>query len=223
MRIPSGKMGRLPVRRGKKGKFSNILPILCLMFIFWGCGDREETQVSTPEEELLKGWREYNLGNYASAILAFEKVLALVESSGKEKQLWIMSDAYNGLGWAYMNFSKSAGINRENLSISLGKFQSAIACNVDNSDAWVGRAGLLVIRRSSQSDIEESLKSIDNALQGNKGYLYRHDYDSPADLHALKAQCYYYLNEIDRAREEVNLSLAIEEDNDSALAIRGLL
>ena len=67
------------------------------------------------------------------------------------------------------------------------------------------------------------LKAIDNALQGDAKYLYRYDYNSEADLRALKAQCYYYLGEWDKARDEVNRVLAIEKNNSVALTIQSLL
>jgi hypothetical protein len=67
------------------------------------------------------------------------------------------------------------------------------------------------------------LKTIDSAQQGKSEYLYRHDYDSEADLHALKAQCYYYLGELDKTQSEIESTLAIEKDNSIALAIKTLI
>jgi tetratricopeptide (TPR) repeat protein len=193
--------------------------VLCLAFLLFACGTDEEEQTLTPEENAKLGWEEYSLGNYEAAIQAFERVLATSSSStiaGK-------ADAYNGLGWAYMSFSRDAVVNKKNISVSLSKFQEAIALDSTNADAWVGRAGLLLIRRDSQTDLRDALDAIENALQADAAYLYRHDYDSKADLYALKAQCYYYLGELGKASDEVERVLAIEKDNVAALAMKRLL
>lgn len=197
----------------------SLVTILCLAFLLFACGDNEEEQTLTAEENLRIGWEDYSLGNYEAAIQAFERVLAASLSPAPAR----VADAYNGLGWAYMSFSRDAVVNQKNMSISLSKFQEAIALDSTNADAWVGKAGLLLVRRSSLTDLRDALDAIENALQVDAAYLYRHDYDSKADLYALKAQCYYYLGEMDKAGEEVERVLAVEKDNVAALAMRRLL
>ena len=185
----------------------------CLLYS--GCESDPEEQASTPEADIQRGWKEYRSGNHASAILAFES--ALTEDGSH------LSDAYNGLGWGYLDFSQSASVNQKNIATALDKFQEALTRDSTNADAWVGKATLLFIRRSSQDDLREAVKAVDNALQGDPRYLYRHDYDSAADLYALKAQCYYYLGELDKARDEMNRVVAIEKNNRAELAMRKLL
>jgi tetratricopeptide (TPR) repeat protein len=82
---------------------------------------------------------------------------------------------------------------------------------------------LLLVRKNSNNDLNDAIKAIDKALQGDASYLYRHDYDSKADLYALKAQCYYYLNDIENAKKEAERSLAIESNNNSASTLMMLL
>jgi tetratricopeptide (TPR) repeat protein len=214
--FPKGKTQFPHFPKGGLGGIS-LVTILCLAFLLFACGTDEEEQILTPEESLKVGWEEYVLGNYEAAIQAFERVLTASSSSATKV------DAYNGLGWAYVSFSRDAVVNQKNMSISLSKFQEAIALDSTNADAWVGKAGLLLIRRSSQTDLRDALDAIENALQADAAYLYRHDYDSKADLYALKAQCYYYLGEMDKASDEVERVLAIEKDNVAALAMRRLL
>jgi tetratricopeptide (TPR) repeat protein len=217
---PNTKDSRLKTQESRfVTRYSLLVTILCLAFLLFACGSDEEEQTLTAEENLKIGWEEYSLGNYEAAIQAFERVLSASSSSITATKV----DAYNGLGWAYMSFSRDAVVNQKNISISLSKFQEAIALDSTNADAWVGKAGLLLIRRSSQTDLRDALDAIENALQADAAYLYRHDYDSKADLYALKAQCYYYLGELDNAREEVERVLAIEKDNVAALAMRRLL
>ena len=203
----------------ERGTRSHILyaVFFLLLFSFFGCGSdsEEEEETSTPEEFVKSGWEEYKTVDYGGAILAFEE--ALTEDGPH------LADAYNGLGWVYLTFSQNAIINQKNIATSLSKFQEAIKRDASNSDSWVGQAGLLLIRRSSQNDLQDALKAIDSALQGDASYLYRHDYDSKADLYALKAQCYYYLGELDKARDEVKRVLAIEKNNKVALVIENLL
>ena len=194
--------------------------LIVLSVLYFGCGsDPEEEQTTMPEESLQDGWTEYRSGNYGTAILAFEKALI----DGEDISAAAVADAYNGLGWVYLGFSQNVGVNQKNIVTALSKFQEAIASDANNADAWVGRAGLLLARRSSQDDLRDALQAIDNALQGDARYLYRHDYDSEADLRALKAQCYYYLGEWDKARDEINRVLAIEKNNSVALTIESLL
>lgn len=192
-----------------------FIALFCL-----GCGsDPDEEQTAMPEKSLQSGWAEYSSGNYGTAMLAFEKAIA----DGEDASTAIVADAYNGLGWVYLGFSQNAGVNQKNITTALSKFQEAIARDSANADAWVGRAGLLLARRDSQADLRDALKAIDNALQKDAKYLYRHDYDSQADLHALKMQCYYYLGDLNKAREESNRVLAMEKNNGVALTIKKLL
>ena len=194
---------------------------ICVLFfafcvLYFGCGsDPEEEQVATPGEDVQHGWEEYNSGNYGVAMQAFEKAIS---RDGDH-----LADAYNGLGWVYLGFSRNAAVNQKNLATALDKFQEAISCDSSNADAWVGQAALLLVRRDSQDDLRDALKAIDNALGGDAEYLYRHDYTAEADLYALKAQCYYYLGELDEAQNEVNRALDMEKHNSVALAMKKLL
>ena len=198
---------------------SCVFLMSCVLYL--GCGSDPEEERISPEKDILSGWEEYRSGNYGAAILAFEKALNREGEAPAEPSH--LADAYNGLGWVYLGFSRSAGVNQKNIAISLGKFQEAIARDSANADAWVGQAGSLLVRRNSQDDLRDALKAIDNALQGDAAYLYRHDYNSEADLYALKAQCYYQLGELDKSRKEIERVLAIEKDNSVALAMRKLL
>lgn len=210
-------MCRIENSTGSILRFAFFISIMSCV-LYFGCGaDPEEEQGAAPEESLQSGWADYDSGEYGTAILAFEKVFT------EDVPAATAADAYNGLGWVYLGFSRSTGVNQKNIATALSKFQEAVAYDATNADAWVGRAGLLLVRRDSQDDLRSALEAIDKALQGNAEYLYRHDYDSEADLHALKAQCYYYLGERGKALDEVNRVLAIEKDNGVALTIKKLL
>ena len=191
--------------------------ILCIFTLVSCSSDQQDSNIINLENDLQKGWQEYNSGNYESAMLAFEKVL------NEKPSLEISGDAYNGLGWSYLNKSQDVGVNQMNLTNALDKFHEAISQDKTNSDAWIGQACAFLVRKNNTDDFQNILKSIDNAQQGNNKYLYRHNYDSEADIHALKAQCYYYLNKIEDAQNEIKHTLAIEKDNNVALAIKDLI
>lgn len=172
------------------------------------------------ERDIELGWAEYSSGKYEAATQAFERVLNAAEASGDSL---LLADAYDGLGWIYLSFSRTVSMNQNYIAKSLEKFQEAIDLNKNNADAWVGRAVALLVGRDSQDDLQDALKAIDNALQGDADCLYRHDYNSSADLYALKAQCYYYMGEFDNARKEIARVLAVKADNSIALAMKDLL
>jgi tetratricopeptide (TPR) repeat protein len=195
-------------------KIACVLILPCILC--FGCGsDPEEERVITPDKDVQRGWDEYESGEYGIAMQSFERAIT---TDGDH-----LADAYNGLGWVYLGFSRNAGVNHKNLATALGKFEEAVTRDSANADAWVGKAALLLIRRSSQDDLRDALKAVDKALEGNAEYLYRHDYDSQADLYALKAQCYYYLGELNEAQDEVKRALDVEKYNSVALAMQKLI
>jgi len=197
----------------QKSMMTGFFLISIAIMGYYGCShDREDISNIDPDKDLSYAWQEYNTGKYEAAIIAFEKVLSQGAASD------IKADAYNGIGWSYLCISQDASVNQKNIDNAIAKFQEAIRLDNNNADAWIGKAGAIHIRRL-QSDMNNSIEAIDNALKGDAKYLYRHDYDSIADLYALKAQCYYYLGEMDKAKAEADKALGLESDNVSALAI----
>ena len=92
-----------------KNQKSKIAYILCfaLCILYFGCGsDSEEEQISTPEEDIQRGWEEYSSGKYGVAMQAFERAIT---ADGDH-----LADAYNGLGWVYLGFSRNAAVNQKN-------------------------------------------------------------------------------------------------------------
>ena len=198
--------------RMEKVVYCSLLTFILLAFL--GCGsDRQADGITDSEGVLAKGWQEYASGNYASAILSFESVL------NGDAQPDAVADAYNGLGWAYACISGDAGVNKVNVGVALEKFQFALDKDTANSDAWVGMASMLIIRQNSNDDLNKAIACVDKSLAGNTNYLYRHDYNSEADLYALKAQCYYFLGNIDSAKTEINRFLEIDKHNQSAMTL----
>lgn len=187
--------------------------ILCAMASF-GCSDDLEVDAAAVQETLMRGWTAYDTGDFAAALLHFEHVIEL--DAG-------LADAHNGLGWTYLSSSREPVETAGVLAKAQGAFELAIRSETSNGDAWIGLAETLFLRRESDSDFQTALRAIDNAFQGDHRTLFRHDYQSAADIHAFRAACYYYLGETNLARSAIGSALQTEPSNTAALALQGLL
>ena len=171
------------------------------------CSNDTDVEVSTPSNHLMQGWNAYDSGDFTQAILNFERAL----NANPE-----LADAHNGVGWSNL----SLGLP---LSLAQEAFQTAIRIDVSNGDAWVGLANVLYLRQKDRTDFESALLAIDNALQGEKQYLYRHDYNAESDLYTLKACCYFYLGDIEKANQEIENVLRIDKENRTAIGLQRLI
>ncbi len=178
-----------------------------LLGTFFGCSEDTEDNTAPALSHAEKGWGFYQAGDYAQALLSFERALNFDEA---------LADAHNGVGWSHLSLSLAIPVAQE-------AFQNAVRLDAANADAWIGLANLLYLRQKDASDFRAALRAVDNAMNADAQYLYRHDYDSPAGLHALKAACYYYLGENPDARQEVEKALRIDLENRSARALDALL
>lgn len=172
-----------------------------------GCSNDPETDSPNAVNYTESGWRSYQSGDYAQALLSFERALNFDEG---------LADAHNGVGWSHLSLSLNPTLAQE-------AFQNAVQLDASNADAWVGLANVLYLRNKEATDFRSAIRAIDNALQGDTAYLYRHDYRSKADLYALKASCYYYLGEVQSARQETDKALQIDAVNRTAVVLQSLL
>ena len=178
----------------------------CLLILI-GCSSDPDPNTSTALNHMEQGWRSYESGNYAQALLSFERAVNFDEN---------LADAYNGVGWSHLSLSLNPPLAQE-------AFQNAVQLDPSNADAWVGLANLLFLRHKDTSDFRSAIRAIDNALQGDAQYLFRHDYRSKAELYVLKAACSYYLGDDTSAKQEVDKALQIETTNRTAIVLRELL
>ena len=178
----------------------------CLL-IQSGCSRDSDPNTSTALDYMARGWRSYESGNYAQALLSFERAINFDEN---------LADAHNGIGWSHLSLSLNPPLAQE-------AFQNAVQLDPSNADAWVGFANLLFLRHKDTNDFRSAIRAIDNALRGDAQYLFRHDYRSKAELYVLKAACYYYLGENAPAKQEVGKALQIETTNKTAIVLRDLL
>ena len=172
-----------------------------------GCSSDSDPNTPSAVNYTEQGWRHYKSGNYAQALLSFERALNFDEA---------LADAHNGVGWSHLSLSLNPPLAQE-------AFQNAVQLDASNADAWVGLANILYLRNKGTNDFRSAIRAIDNALQGDAQYLFRHDYDSKADLYALKASCYFYIGEHQSAEIEINKALQVNTTHRTAVALQNLL
>ncbi len=188
-------------------KMLAILILVAALLTLSGCSSDSETDTPTALNYTQKGWHAYNSGDYTQALLSFERALNFNAE---------LADAHNGVGWSHLSLSLTIPIAQE-------AFQNAVQLDAANADAWVGLANVLYLRHKEASDFSAAIRAIDNALQTDRQYLFRHDYHSNAELYTLKAACYYYLGEKQDAKQEIAKALQIDSANGSALVLQKLL
>lgn len=190
-----------------------ILVLLCSVATF-GCSDAPDVDAEAARKNLEAGWTAYNQGDFSAALLSFERAVNLNEN---------LADAHNGLGWTHLSASPVPSINPQIITKAQGAFEEAVRLDSSNADAWLGLANTLFLRREKDSDFRAALRSIDNALDADNSLFFRHDYQSPADLYALQAACYYYLGEIELAQSSIGTAIKIAPHNSTVLALVRLL
>ncbi len=191
-----------------------LLPYLMMMLVtvlavlnLSGCSGDSDPNTPSAVNYTEQGWSHYKSGNYAQALLSFERALNFDGN---------LADAHNGVGWSHLSLAL-------NPPLALEAFQNAVQLDASNADAWVGLANTLYLRNKEATDFRAAIRAIDNALQGDAQYLFRHDYDSKADLYALKASCYFYLGEHQSAEVEINKALQVDTTHRTAVALQNLL
>ena len=184
-----------------------IATILAVLTILNGCSSDSDPNTPSAVNYTEQGWRHYESGNYAQALLSFERAVNFDEN---------LADAHNGIGWSHLSLSLNPPLAQE-------AFQDAVQLDASNADAWVGLANILYLRNKGTTDFRSAIRAVDNALEGDAQYLFRHDYRSKADLYALKASCYFYLGEHQSAEVEIHKALQIDTTHRTAIALRNLL
>lgn len=184
-----------------------FIALVFALLILPGCSGDIDTDSSSAMQHTEQGWVSYDAGDFSQALLNFERAL----NSNPE-----YAEAHNGIGWSQLSLSLS-------LTLAQESFQNAVRYDATNADAWIGLANVLYMRNRDTSDFTAAIRAIDNALQADEKYLYRHDYHSKADLYALKAACYFYLGETGLASQEIDKALEIDVQNRSAIVLQNLL
>ncbi len=202
-----GKYAMRPVRFKTTPYIVRAVILTLCFLILSGCSSDSDPNTPSAVNYTERGWSLYKSGNYAQALLSFERAVNFDEN---------LADAHNGIGWSHLSLSLNPLLAQE-------AFQNAVQLDAANADAWVGLANLLYLRNKETNDFRSAIRALDNALQADAQYLFRHDYDSKADLYALKASCYFYLGEHQSVAVEINKALQIDTTHETAIALQNLL
>ena len=192
-----------------------IAIILCsCLVVLLGCSSEQEFDAEAARKNQALGWTAYKDGDFSAALLSFERAVNLDAS---------LADAHNGLGWSHLSASRTSSVNPKIVAKAQDAFEEAIRLDVSNADAWIGLANTLFLRRENPTDFQTALLAIENALKADSTFLFRHDYQSMADLHALKGACYFYLGEKELAKGSVAAAIQVAPENAAALSLERLL
>ena len=191
-----------------------VISAFLLFSMVVGCSDDSNPDTEAARQQQTNGWFAYNEKDFSAALLSFERAVTLNPD---------LADAHNGLGWSRLSMSQVSVVNPQIVAKAKGAFEDAIRIDPSNADAWVGLANTLFLRRKDDSDFQAALLALENAFNANHQFLFRHDYRSAADLHALKAACYFYLGRSELAKASVQTAIGADSRNPSALSLRGLL
>ena len=188
--------------------------VLLLLSLVVGCSDDIDPNTEAARQQQTNGWVAYDQKDISAALLSFERAVNLNPN---------LADAHNGLGWSRLGMSQVSLVNPQIVGKAKESFEDAIRIDPSNADAWVGLANTLFLRRGGDSDFQAALLALENAFDANHRFLFRHDYRSASDLHALKAACYFYLGKNDLAKASVQTAINLESQNPSALSLTRLL
>ncbi len=188
--------------------------VLLLFSLIVGCSDDVDPNTEAARQQQTNGWAAYDQKDIAAALLSFERAVNLNPN---------LADAHNGLGWSRLGMSQVSVVNPQIVGKAKESFEDAIRIDPSNADAWVGLANTLFLRRGDDSDFQAALLALENAFDANHQFLFRHDYHSASDLHALKAACYFYLGKKDLAKASVQTAINLDSQNPSALSLTRLL
>jgi tetratricopeptide (TPR) repeat protein len=191
----------------------SVISILCSVVLL-GCSDDLEFDTAAAKKNQAEGWAAYDQGDFSGALLKFERAIDLDPN---------VADAHNGLGWSHLSESRKSSMDSRVIAKAQEAFEGAIRLDASNADAWIGLANTLFLRRERASDFQTALHAINNALKTDHRTLFRHDYQSAADLYTLRAVCYYYLGETGLARFSIETALEIDPPNTAALSLQQLL
>lgn len=184
------------------------LIIALLVALLIGCAEDVNDQTGDAAAEIARGWAYYNGGDLESALMSFERAASLNPQS---------SDAFNGLGWTYLQSSDLPGLSTTHLNEAIKAFQRSTANDRTNGDAWIGLGLSLSLRRGDSSDFKSALESLDQGILSGRN-LYRHDY-TYGDVMAWRAMCNFYLGEYSAASSDIGKALEKEPQNSKAIII----
>jgi len=159
-------------------------------------GDKEKVQaIELKDSSLSQGWSLFRSADYPGAIIEF------LEYEQRAGQANVGSNnANNALGWAR--------IRNNNFGDGEAAFNLALAADNANQDAFVGKAGLLLLRNSSNADLVEAITRLSSVIdaEGNYSSAPTHDHIVEVDLIVCRALAHFLQGDL--ANTQLNLDAA---------------
>jgi tetratricopeptide (TPR) repeat protein len=181
-----------------------ILAISSLAFI--GCTKFTPTTPYSQEELVAKGWYQWDLTNYDSAITLFEDAID-VENS--------YAPAYSGLGWTYLR--------QQYLDSASNEFETAKLLDGNLIFAFVGSSSTLFLNGNYQYSIDDGLYALAHwgsytfpKAEKDDGTLYDVATNvTDFDVHMILALDYYCLMNMNDTINQINdMRVIIGESGD---------
>lgn len=159
-------------------------------------GDSGRVQsIELKDSALSQGWSLFRAGDYPGAIAQFVDYESRAGAANVGS-----NNANNALGWAR--------VRNGELSSGDAAFNLAIAADPANQDAFVGKAGLLLLRNSSNADLVEAITRLSTVIdaEGNYSSAPTHDDIVEVDLIVCRALGHFLQGDI--ANTQANLNAA---------------
>lgn len=173
-----------------------VLVLLCVPMI-QNCGSRSNgggrSDIIVADQLINDGWDALSLGNYQTALSAFQQALNMPLSDAQR------INAYNGLGWT---LSKDGKILE-----SIQYFEIAAA---KDNEAKVGLAGALVYRHQTSVDYVRAAELLGNMPPEKFTAVHAGLGLSAAKVHALAALAYALAGDQTMAQTYINKAAALD-------------
>jgi tetratricopeptide (TPR) repeat protein len=186
-----------------------LLSCFCMIALLpAGCGDDGDGPgpVTSAESLTADGWRLFEAASFAAALDRFDAAL-------ETDPVW--GEAYNGLGWTWMNL--------DSLEAAVDAFERAMGKNVETPADPL--AGMAAARRDLEPvDLELCLTAADSALSLSPRYVFSHDpsYDW-RDVRLILAHAHFGLGQYAEASAQVDNLGGIPQDPGSDTFVEDLM
>lgn len=161
-----------------------IRPLLIVSLFFSmiivACSEKNATGF---EDDLGKGWQEFENGNYSDALDIFKSL----KNNNSNKV-----EVYVGLGWSYLGL--------EDIELANSEFNTGANLQKESIDLYAGYAVTLNILNI----FDQSNEYVDKALTIKSDWEFIHwSYVSYLNLYLIKAENYFFLGNYDLSLSEV--------------------